>query len=238
MQLPVFENAYFLQSVGWAIANSFWQVGTLWVLYKVITTCDRNISSVVKHCLSIALMFISSIWFVVTILQNFRPIAIFNNLSNVIAADNEEVLKYINVALPYLAFVYLFMLFLYSIRFIQNLFANSNLQRRGLTKTGLDFRLFTTHTAIHLGINRRVQVWTSSLVDIPSVTGFIKPVILLPAALISQLSVKQVEAILLHELAHIKRNDYIINLLQSFVELVFFFNPFSKKNILFLAIVP
>jgi beta-lactamase regulating signal transducer with metallopeptidase domain len=101
---------------------------------------------------------------------------------------------------------------LYSVQFIQNLLANRNLQKAGLTKASIDFRLFTTHTAIHLGIKRKVQVWISSLVDVPSVTGFIKPIILLPAALVNQLSVRQVEAILIHELAHIKRNDYIINL--------------------------
>ena len=226
MQLPGFENAYFLQSLGWAIANSFWQVGILWLLYQVITSFYKDLSSMIKHHLSIALSSISFVWFVVTLIRNFQAISIFKNLQGTVIDNWILKFKYINVILPYLSFGYLAVLCLYSVQFFQNLLANRNLQKAGLTKASIDFRLFTTHTAIHLGIKRKVQVWISSLVDVPSVTGFIKPIILLPAALVNQLSVRQVEAILIHELAHIKRNDYIINLGLSFIELVLFFNPF------------
>lgn len=65
----------------------------------------------------------------------------------------------------------------------------------------------------------------SQLVTVPSVTGFFKPIILVPIGLLSNLSQDQVEAILLHELAHIKRQDYLMNILQSTAEMVFFFNP-------------
>ena len=59
----------------------------------------------------------------------------------------------------------------------------------------------------------------------PMMAGFIKPVILLPFSILSQLSPAQVEAVLLHELAHIRRKDYIVNLLFSLGEMFFFFNP-------------
>jgi bla regulator protein blaR1 len=134
--------------------------------------------------------------------------------------------EYINNALPYFSFTYLVVLSFYTVRFVKQLCVNRILQKAGLSKAPLDFRLFTSQTAIHLGITKKIQVWISARVDVPSVSGFIKPVILLPAAIVSQLSIKQVEAILLHELAHVKRNDYLINLLQSFVELIMFFNPF------------
>jgi hypothetical protein len=62
-------------------------------------------------------------------------------------------------------------------------------------------------------------------VKVPLVVGFFKPLILLPVGLIANLPYHQVESILLHELAHIKRKDYLVNLLQSFVETIFFFNP-------------
>lgn len=76
-----------------------------------------------------------------------------------------------------------------------------------------------------LNLKQRIKLVESSLVTIPSVTGFFKPMILLPVGLLSNLPPDQVEAILLHELAHIKRNDYFVNLLQSFIETLFFFNP-------------
>lgn len=74
-------------------------------------------------------------------------------------------------------------------------------------------------------LHKKVILLESQLVKIPSVTGFFKPMILLPIGLLSQLPQDQVEAILLHELAHIRRKDYVVNMLQSFAEIVFFFNP-------------
>ena len=53
----------------------------------------------------------------------------------------------------------------------------------------------------------------------------LKPVILLPVGLATSLPIDQVEAILAHEMAHIRRNDYLINLLKSLIEVVFFYHP-------------
>lgn len=76
-----------------------------------------------------------------------------------------------------------------------------------------------------MNINGKVTLLESKLVNIPSVTGFFKPIILVPIGLINNLQAEQVEAILLHELAHIRRSDYFVNLIQSFMEIFFFFNP-------------
>jgi hypothetical protein len=88
--------------------------------------------------------------------------------------------------------------------------------------------LFTSHTAKHAGIKKNVQIWLTHKIDVPSVTGFFKPIILLPVALLNQLSIRQAEAIIIHELAHIKRNDYLVNFFQMIAELVLFFNPFAR----------
>lgn len=76
-----------------------------------------------------------------------------------------------------------------------------------------------------LNIKKHITLLESRLVQVPSVTGFFKPIILIPVGLLSNLPQDQIEAILLHELAHIRRKDYFINLLQSFAEILFFFNP-------------
>lgn len=78
---------------------------------------------------------------------------------------------------------------------------------------------------VSLRIKRSVQLLESKLVTIPSVTGFFKPVILVPIGLLNNIPQEQVEAILLHELAHIRRSDYAVNLMQTFIEILFFFNP-------------
>ncbi|MCE6987964.1 M56 family metallopeptidase [Dyadobacter sp. CY323] len=76
-----------------------------------------------------------------------------------------------------------------------------------------------------IGITKTVRVSQSGIVKIPVTIGHFKPVILVPLGLILQLSSGQVETILLHELAHIRRRDYLVNLLQSLLETIFFFNP-------------
>ena len=76
-----------------------------------------------------------------------------------------------------------------------------------------------------LKIKKKIVLLESQLVSVPSVTGFFKPIILIPIGLLSNLPQDQIEAILLHELAHIRRKDYFINLIQSFAEILFFFNP-------------
>ena len=66
------------------------------------------------------------------------------------------------------------------------------------------------------GIRRSIAFLESELVKVPAVIGFLKPVLLVPAGLLSRLPPEQVEAILIHELAHIHRKDFLVNVLQSF----------------------
>jgi uncharacterized protein (TIGR03435 family) len=83
----------------------------------------------------------------------------------------------------------------------------------------------STRLAAALGVSRRVHVVDSPLVETPTVIGWVTPVILLPIAALSGLSSSQVEAILAHELAHIRRHDFLVNLLQTFAETVLFYHP-------------
>jgi beta-lactamase regulating signal transducer with metallopeptidase domain len=76
-----------------------------------------------------------------------------------------------------------------------------------------------------LEIRRRVRLLESRLVQAPMVVGHLKPVIFIPLGLINHLPPDEMESVLLHELAHIRRHDYLVNLQQQLSECVFFFNP-------------
>jgi beta-lactamase regulating signal transducer with metallopeptidase domain len=76
-----------------------------------------------------------------------------------------------------------------------------------------------------LQIDRKLEVLQSSIAKAPMVLGYFKPIVLLPASLLSGLSTKEIEAIIAHELAHIKRNDYLFNIIQSIIETLFFYHP-------------
>lgn len=79
--------------------------------------------------------------------------------------------------------------------------------------------------AQRVGVSRPVRVLISQLADSPSVVGWLRPVILVPAASLLNLSTPQLEAVLVHELAHIRRHDYLANLLQILGETLLFYQP-------------
>ena len=75
------------------------------------------------------------------------------------------------------------------------------------------------------GVARAVALVESGLAQAPCVVGWLRPAILMPAGLVTGLGPEQVEAILLHELAHVRRHDYLVNLLQGAVEDLLFYHP-------------
>ena len=76
-----------------------------------------------------------------------------------------------------------------------------------------------------LGINRQVAFLESDKVSGPLLIGFLKPAVMVPMGMFTHLSVSQVETILIHELYHLKRLDYLVNLMQLFIEALLFYHP-------------
>lgn len=76
-----------------------------------------------------------------------------------------------------------------------------------------------------LNLRSTVKLQASHLVKVPAVIGIVKPLILLPVGLVNRLEVEEVEAILIHELGHIWRQDFLLNIIQSIIEVLFYFNP-------------
>ncbi len=79
--------------------------------------------------------------------------------------------------------------------------------------------------AERLKVTRPVMLMESALVQIPTVVGWLRPVILLPASALTGLSPEQLEALLAHELAHIRRYDYLVNMFQTLIEILGFYHP-------------
>ena len=79
--------------------------------------------------------------------------------------------------------------------------------------------------ASRLGIASVIRIVELPHIDVPLVVGCLRPIVVLPIAAISQLSAAQVEAILAHELAHVRRHDYLVNLMQTIAETLLFYHP-------------
>ena len=99
------------------------------------------------------------------------------------------------------------------------------LRRKNVTQANAFWQSRVQQLAQNLCIKRIIGIAESGLANVPMVIGHLKPLILIPVGLLTALSTEEIETILIHELAHIRRADYLVNLLQSFVEIIFFFNP-------------
>jgi len=226
MLLTVFEKYIFLQSLGWGIANSLWQAALLFLIYKFITVTSNRLSALSRYHVSLLLFFASFSWFVSTVIQNY--IAIKNAGTQTAAAGWLTISENFTQSMQWLSVAYFIVLGLHLMLFVKKLNRLFLFKNSGFIKAPVDIRIFTEQTAFHIGIQKKVSIWLSEKAAVPSVIGFLKPIILLPVSALSNLNTAQAEAVILHELAHIRRNDYIINLVQSCIEMLLFFNPFVK----------
>jgi TonB family protein len=99
------------------------------------------------------------------------------------------------------------------------------LRRRGVCCAPEEWQKQLARLSARLRVTRPVRLLESCLVDAPMVLGHFRPVILMPIGLLAGLPAGQIEAILLHELAHIRRFDYLVNVLQRSVEGLLFYHP-------------
>ena len=99
------------------------------------------------------------------------------------------------------------------------------LKRRGTGPAPANIEQIVCRLASRLGIRHSVSVLVSQMARVPTVLGWLRPVILLPASILCEMPPEQLEMILAHELAHIRRLDYLWNLLQIAIETVLFYHP-------------
>ena len=101
----------------------------------------------------------------------------------------------------------------------------TRLGRRGVCCAPEHWQREIERLGARLRLSRPVRILESCLVDMPMVVGHIRPLILMPVGLLAGLPPAQMEAILLHELAHIRRHDYLVNIVQRVVECFLFYHP-------------
>ena len=88
-----------------------------------------------------------------------------------------------------------------------------------------DWQETVSRLALQVGVRVRIRLLVTARVAVPCVVGWLKPVILLPPAALTGLSTLQLEMVLAHELSHIRRHDYLVNLIQVGIETLLFYHP-------------
>ncbi|HPG12038.1 MAG TPA: M56 family metallopeptidase [Chitinophagaceae bacterium] len=217
----------FLHALGWALLNSFWQMAILWMAWQCIFLIHKKASATTRSTTATFFLTAGFVWFLITLTGAFTGSASIvvsdKNIINTIYSDTESRLLTI---LPYASALYLLLLIFPLLHFIRNYRYVGVIRKYGLSKIDVQWRLFVQKIAAQMGIRKPVKIWVSEYVSSPVTIGFLKPVILVPLAAINHLSPQQMEAVLLHELSHIKRYDYLLNLLINFIKTLLYFNPF------------
>jgi len=229
----------FLKALGWALLNSLWQMALLWLVYVGLTMNGKKLLSRQRHAIALLSLAGGSLWFIATLVINLYKAASGPQVITLYVTESDPAIAnhtlpgiishLFEPALPFLSLAYLVAATFLFVRFYVQYRHTQRLFTTGLQKADAEWRLFLQQAVQHMSIKKKVQIWLSSLVDTPVTLGIIKPVILLPVAAVNHLTLKQAEAIILHELNHIRRNDYLVNLLISCVDVILFFNPFARQ---------
>ncbi|OGX85284.1 hypothetical protein BEN48_14870 [Hymenobacter glacialis] len=134
-------------------------------------------------------------------------------------------LRYMDTHMPLLVLLWLLGLLAMSLRMLGGLLYVQRLRRYRVRPLSQAWQDRVAVLAARSGLRRPVALLESALVRVPLVVGHVRPVILLPLGAIAGLSPVYLEAILAHELAHVLRRDYLVNLLQTVAEVLFFYHP-------------
>ena len=236
----------FTRSLSWALLHSLWQGGIIYVCLFILLKTLGNTTAKTRYNISVAALGGLFLWFTDTWINQYQKLkdtTVFITMQGMGATYNTHAAKAAATTLPpntlsaelapalehYFPFIialYCTSLCLMIMRFCINLRQVHLLRSSGLVVSEQSLNETLAFWKNRLEIGRKVHLYLSARVQVPVMLGTLKPIILLPVATISQLSTDQVEAIIVHELAHIKRFDYLHNILQNITETLLFFNPF------------
>jgi beta-lactamase regulating signal transducer with metallopeptidase domain len=128
-------------------------------------------------------------------------------------------------ALPWIGVIWLLGVLAFSLRTLGGLIVIRRLKSGMRTQSHEQWQEVLRQLSQRLRVSRPVRLCESALIEVPAVIGYLRPIIILPASALTGLDRQQLEALLAHELAHIRRHDYLVNLLQMVVETMFFYHP-------------
>lgn len=229
-----------VQFLGWTLLHTLWQAGVLitllWIALKLI---GKN-NSEARYLAGVTTLFLILVSAFATFLfiSASHPGREALNTSGGVASQFvgltstgaqpslvNIIFMWINQHIDAIVLLWATGVLLFSLRFVGGLIFIYRLKQKALPVANTWHQQLKQLSA-KLGVTKVVALAESIQLSKPVVIGHIKPIILLPVGLLTGLPTVQIEAIILHELSHIRRNDYLINIIQSLLEIVLFFNPF------------
>jgi beta-lactamase regulating signal transducer with metallopeptidase domain len=212
-----------VQSIGWALIHFIWQgtaIGLATALALRLLAGARPTMRYAVGCFSLVFMLIVPV-VAVLIDRASESVTVAST-----AAVSVSVVPPVPLdrLLPSAVVIWLAGVLLLSVRLIV---ACAGVERLKKATRSVDATIVARvqSLAYRFGIDRPLRVFESTLVRVPTVVGCLRPIILLPASVITGLSPAYLDGVLAHELAHVRRHDYLVNVLQSLVETLLFYHP-------------
>lgn len=209
-----------LEAIGNGILHILWQSA---IVYGIVMLIYRRFST--NHSLAYKLMLSAQAFIFLLFIANVAYF--FNNAFAYVTVRSFGRLHTADF-MPYVALLYFIVLFVLIVRAVYETYSVKNTIRKSAQLTNPEWIRFTQKMVADLKITQKVRFITGNLYQSPFTKGFWKPVVYLPVSMFTYLTPQQIEAVILHELAHIKRYDYLIILCQIFIEKILYFNPFIQ----------
>jgi beta-lactamase regulating signal transducer with metallopeptidase domain/cell division septum initiation protein DivIVA len=223
-------------ALGWSLLHFLWQGAALGLLAWLVLALLRGASAKARYGTACAFLLLMAVAPVATFLflQRQAPTLAEPLRLTVEAAAGAtlaetplaaRVKTALDPALPWLLGTWALGVLLLSTRFLGSWVRVQRLRRHSASPVPAEWHLVLSRLCRELKLSRTVRLLQSAAVEVPTALGWLRPIILLPACALTGLAPQQLEAILAHELAHIRRGDFLVNLLQSLVEVVLFYHP-------------
>ena len=246
----LFDSAW-IDALGWTLLHSLWQGAIIALVLAISLLMLQKKSANFRYLFGTFALTALLISMAITFGIEYAPNAEIelNTLSefqteldtapyenNLLVSENGNTLAkntslstvfktYFEEHMPFIILLYLIGVLILTMRMLGELVYIQNLRHARSQFVSDVWQQKLTNLSIEMGIKIPVMLKESLLVSSPMVIGFLKPIVFVPLGLLTNLPSNQIESILAHELAHIRRHDYLINLVQSFVEILLFFNP-------------
>lgn len=238
------ELSMFSEVLGWTLIHSLWQIGLIAIALKIVLNFVPQRNAIVIYNLSLFSLLTIAIWTSVTFVEQLQAtkssmvtnsdgIEIFNKTTYSIVSNNTDNKDYflslidstLEAQLPLLSSIWLIGIVFLLVRLFLNYKQLHRLDQQYIQLPSVEWLNTMDNFCQQLEITRKVKLLLSERISEPITFRHFRPVILLPVSMMTGLAAAQIETLLLHELAHIRRHDYFINLFQSVLEILFFFHP-------------
>jgi beta-lactamase regulating signal transducer with metallopeptidase domain len=226
------------EALGWTFLHSLWQGGVLLLGYVGLRHLLRTHAPSYRYvlggmtlaslCLSVGITFWQHIPASIQApppVDGFPLLGVSPTWGESASEPGLRWEQWLDLVLPWIGAAWVIGIILLLLRWSGSLWHIRQLRTKGHSEAPVHWQVFMTQWQGRWKIRRRIRLLVSSQASSPLTLGFFRPVILIPVSLLPGLSPAQWEAILLHELAHIRRADYLIRMIQSLVEIVFFYHP-------------